>query len=444
MLSRWEKIEHNKIKLEIEVTAPEVDRALERAYRSVVRKVNLPGFRKGRVPRRVLEAHFGPGVLHQDALEMIIPPAYDEAISEVDEEPIDQPQFDFESLEPGKDFQFEATVEVMPPVELGEYKGVAVEQEENEITEEDLEQHLETLQEQHARLVTVEEEDRAAEEGDLALIDFQGSIDGEPFSGGEAENYSLELGSKTFIPGFEAQVVGMQRGMEKEIAVTFPEDYHEQEFAGKEALFKVTLKEIKQKQLPDLDDDFVKEISDFETLPEFKADLKERLEKAAAAKAKTDLEEALVKKVAEASQVELPSVLVERQIDRMLGEMEQYLRYQGLTLDKFVELSGKSMEELREEKRGEAERRTKANLVLDAVVKKEGFAVDDSEIDAEIIALSDRHHDDPERIRDIFEKQGRIPLLKEELRIRKAIDLLVEEAEIEKVKKAEKKEASEG
>ena len=437
MLTRWEKIEHNKIKLEIEVDASEVDKALDRAYRSVVRKVSLPGFRKGRVPRRVLEAHFGPGVLHQDALELLIPPAYEKAISEVDEEPIDHPQFDFETLEQGEPFQFEATVEVMPSVELGEYKGVAVEQVENEITEEDLERHLESLQEQHARLVTVEEEDQAAGEGDLALIDFRGFIGGGPFPGGEAENYSLELGSKTFIPGFEEQVVGMKRGEEKEITVTFPEDYHEEEFAGKEALFKVTLKEIKQKKLPALDDDFVKEISDFETLFEFRVDLRERLEKAAAAKAKTDLEEALVKKVTDASQVELPSVLVERQIDRMLGEMEQYLRYQGLTLEKFVELSGRSVEELREEKRAEAEARTKANLVLDAVVKKEGFTVDDAEIDAEIAALSERHQDDPERIRDIFEKQGRIPLLKEELRIRKAIDLLVREAKIEKVKKAE-------
>ena len=436
MQSRWEKIEHNKIKLKIEVDAPKVDDALDRAYRSVVQKINLPGFRKGRVPRRVLEAHFGPAVLHQDALELLIPPAYSEAISGVDEEPIDQPQFDFETIEAGKPFLFEAIVEVMPPVELGAYKGVEVEQEESELTEEDLDGHLESLQEQHARLVTLEEE-RPAREGDLALIDFQGFIDGETFSGGEAENYSLELGSKTFIPGFEEQVVGMKVEEEKEIKVNFPEDYHEQEMAGKEALFKVGLKELKQKQLPALDDDFVKEISDFETLPEYRADLRKRLEEAAAAKAKTGLEESLVQKVAEASQVQLPQVLVERQIDRMLGEMDQYLRYQGLTLDKFTELSGKTMEELREEKKEEAEKRTKANLVLDAVVKKEGFAVDDSEIDAKIEELSERHKDDPERIRELFEKQGRIPLLKEELRIRKAIDLMVAEAIIKKVKKAE-------
>lgn len=438
MLSSWEKIEHNKIKLEIEIAAPEVDKALQRAYQSVVKKVNLPGFRKGRVPRRVLEAHFGPEILHQDALELLIPPAYDEAIAEVvDAEPIDQPQFDFETIEAGQPFQFEAVVEVIPPVELGEYKGLEIEQEKTEITEEDLEKHLESLREQHARLVTLEEGEQAIREGDLAVIDFQGFVGGEPFPGGEAEGYSLELGSKTFIPGFEEQVAGMKIDEEKEIPVTFPDDYHEEKMAGKEALFKVKLKQIKQKQLPDLGDDFIKEISELETLAEFKDDLRGRLEKAAAEKAKTELEEALVDQISAASQVELPEVLVERQIDRMLGEMDQYLRYQGLTLEKFTELAGKTMEELREEKKAEAEKRTKANLVLDAVVKKEGIAVDDSEIDARIAELSERHQDQPERIKELFEKQGRLPLLKEELRIRKAIDLLVGEAKIKEVKKTE-------
>ncbi len=435
MLSRWEKIEHNKIKLEIEVAAPEVDRALQKAYQSVVKKVNLPGFRKGKVPRRVLEAHFGPEILHQDALELLIPPAYDEAIAGVDAEPIDQPQFDFEAIEAGEPFLFEAVVEVLPPVELGEYRGLEIEQEKIEITEPDLEQHLESLREQHARLVTLEEGEQEIQEGDLAMIDFQGSVDGEPFSGGEAENYSLELGSGTFVPGFEEQVVGMKIGEAKEIAVTFPEDYHEESLAGREALFKVNLKQIKQKQLPELGDDFVREISELETLTEFKEDLRTRLEKAAAARAKTELEEALVEKLTDGSQVELPSILVERQLDRLLGEMDQYLRYQGLTLEKFTELAGKTVEALREEKKAEAEKRTKANLVLDAVVKKEGITVDDSEIDAKIAELSEQHQDQPERVKEIFEKQGRLPLFKEELRIRKAIDLLVREARIKGVKK---------
>jgi trigger factor len=437
MLTRWEKIEHNKIKLEIEVAAPEVDTALERAYRSVVKKVNLPGFRKGKVPRHILESRFGPEILHQDALEMLIPPAYDDAIAEVDAEPIDQPRFDFDTIEKGKPFLFQAIVEVLPPVELGEYKGVEVEQEITEVTETELERYLESLREQHARLIPLEDEEIAIQEGDLALIDFQGFIDGETFPEGEAENYSLELGSKTFIPGFEEQLVGMKINEDKKIEVTFPEEYRNQELAGKDALFKVKLKQIKQKQLPDLNDDFVKEISEFETYAEYQADLRLRLEKAYAERAKNELEEMLIEKVSAASQVELPQILVERQIDRLVGEMDQYLRYQGLTLEKFAELAGKTIEEIREEKRGEAEKRTKANLVLDAVVKKEGFTVDDSEIDAKIAELAESYHDQPDRIKEIFEKQGRIPLMKEELRVRKAVDLLVREARIKKIEKAE-------
>jgi trigger factor len=229
----------------------------------------------------------------------------------------------------------------------------------------------------------------------------------------------------------------MKINEEKEIEVTFPEDYRNEELAGKKALFKVKLKQIKRKQLPDLNDDFVKEISEFETMSDFKADLRTRLEKAYAERAKTKLEEALIDKVSASSQVELPQVLVNRQIDLMLGEMDQYLRYQGLTLEKFAELSGKSIEEIREEKRSEAEKRTKANLVLDAVAKKEGITVDESEIDARIAEMAANYNDQPDRIKEILEKQGRIPLMKEEIRIRKAIDLLVQEGRITEIEKAE-------
>ncbi len=437
MAVSWEKIEHNKIKLEIEVAAPEVDSALERAYRTVVKQVNLAGFRKGKVPRHILEARFGPEILHQDALEFLIPAAYDEAIAEVDAEPIDQPEFDFEEIEKGKPFLFKAIVEVLPPVELGEYKGMEVEQEITPVTEAGMERYLESLRDQHARLVPIEDEGVGINNGDLALIDFQGYIGGEAFPEGEAENYSLELGSNSFIPGFEEQLVGMKVGEEREIEVTFPDEYRKKELAGKEALFKVELKQIKQKQLPDLDDDFIREISEFENLSDFKTDLQDRMEKTNMERAKTELEEMLIEKATALSQVELPQILVERQIDRLLGEMDQFLAYQGLNLEKFAELSGKTMEEIREEKREEAERRTKANLVLDAVVKKEGFTVDDSEIDAKIAELAESYNDQPDRIRELFEKQGRIPVMREELRVRKAVDLLVREAKITRIEKAE-------
>jgi trigger factor len=431
MLSRWEKIENNKIKLEIEVPAAEVDTALARAYRQVVQKVNLPGFRKGKVPRRILESRFGLEILHEAALEILVPPAYQQALKEAELEPINQPGFELAPIEEGKPLLFSAVVEVLPPVELGEYRGIEVEQEAATVTDEQVDQYLQALQEQHSRLIPRAE--GAAQNGDLVLIDFQGFIGGEPFPGGEAENYSLELGSQSFIPGFEEQLVGMSADEEKEIGVQFPGDYHKNELAGKEALFKVKVRQIKQKQLPELDADFVKEISDFETLEELKKDVRERLEKAAREKAKVKLEAELIQKLSDASRVELPPVLVERQIDRIIGDMEQYLRYQGLTLEKFAALSGRTIEEMRRDKQAEAEKRAKANLVLDAVVKKEGITVADSEVDEKISGIAGAYNDEPGRVKGILEKQGRIPVIREEIRIRKAIDLLVNEAQIKTV-----------
>ncbi len=428
MLTRWEKIESHKVKLEIEVAAPEVDTALARAYRKVVQKVNLPGFRKGKVPRRILESKFGPEILHEEALEILVPSAYQQALEEADVEPIESPEFELVQIEEGKPLIVHVTVEVVPDVELGEYKGVPVEQEEMEITAEQIDQTLQSLREQHARLVPKEE--GAAEDGDLVMIDFKGFVDNEPFTGGEAENYSLEIGSNSFIPGFEEQLIGSVPGEEKEVKASFPEDYRKEDLAGKEALFKVTVKQIKQKRLPDLNDEFVKEVSDKETVEELKAQIGERMEQTARDQVRTKLEETLIEKVSEASQVEMPDVLVERQIDRMLGDMEQYLRYQGLTLEKFCEMSGKSMEEMREDKKEEAAHRAKANLVLAAIIKKEGITVEDSEIDEKIAAIAAEHNDEPERVREIFEKQGRISFMQEEIRMRKAIDLLVNEAQI--------------
>ncbi len=438
MLNRWEKIEDNKIKLEIEVDAGEVDSALDKAYRKVVKKVNLPGFRKGKVPRKILEARFGQEVLHEDALEELVPPAYEKALDESGIDPINQPEFDLVQIEEGKPLLFNAIVEVLPDVELGEYKGLEAEQEEVEVDDMQVDHHLYMLREQNARLVP--REDRPAQHGDLLLIDFKGYVDGEPFEGGEAENYSLELGSQSFIPGFEDQLVGVNLDEETEVTVNFPEDYRNEELAGKEAVFTVKIKQIKEKQLPELDDEFVKEISEFETLEEMKADLKEKMLKNAEEQSKTKLEESLIEKVTEASEVKLPDVLVERQIERMMGDMENYLRQQGLGMDQFLELSGKTREELQEENRPEAERRTKANLVLDAIVKKEGISVEDSEVDDKISGIAEEHNDDFERVKGILEKQGRLPAIKEEMRIRKAVDLIVENANITMVKKEQESE----
>ncbi len=436
MLNRYEKIEDNKVKLEVEVDVPEVDTALDKAYRKVVKKVSLPGFRKGKVPRRVMESHFGPEVLHEEALEELVPPAYEKALEEADIDPINQPEFELVQIEEGKPLLFNAVVEVLPEIELGEYRGLEAEQGEVNIDDLQVDHQIYMLREQNSRLVP--KEDQPAQDGDLVTIDFKGFVDGEPFEGGEAEDHSLELGSHSFVPGFEEQLVGLKQGDEKEIKVTFPEDYSNEDLAGKEATFQVSLKQVKEKQLPELNDDFVKEVSEFDTFEEMKADLKEKLLKNAEEQSKTKLEESLIEKVTDASEVKLPEILVDRQIDRMIDEMENYLRRQGLGLDQFLELSGKTREELREQNRPEAEKRTKANLVLDAIAKKEGFTVDDSEIDAKLAEIAEAYEDQVDRIKEILEKQGRLPSIREELRIRKAVDLLVETANITMVEPSDK------
>jgi len=440
MLKNKEQIESAKVELEIEVPEPDVDTALGKAYHKVVKDVNLPGFRKGKVPRRILESRFGPEILHEEALEILVPPAYEEALKEGDVDPVGNPEFELVQMEKGKPLLFKAKVEVIPEVELGEYRGLEAEKEEVEVDDLQVDHHLYMLREQNARLVPKEEGE--IKEGDLVSIDFKGFIDGEPFEGGEAENHQLEIGSKSFIPGFEEQLIGAIPDQEVEVNVKFPDNYGKEDLAGKDAVFKVKIKQIKEKQLPELNDEFIQEISEFETVDEMKTDLKEKLLKNAEEQSKNKLEESLIEQVTAASKVEPPQTLVERQIDRLIGDLENYLRYQGMELDQFLQLSGKTREELREDRREEAEQRTRANLVLDAIAKKEGFTVEDSELDEKIKEIADSYNDEPDRIRDIIEKQGRIPVMKEELRIRQVIDLMVEEAKITMVKK-EDKEAEE-
>lgn len=428
MLNRLENMENSKVELEIEISSPEVDTALARAYRMVVQKVNLPGFRKGKVPRRILESRFGPEVLHEEALEILVPPAYQQALEESKVEAIGKPDFELLQLEEGKPLIFKAVVEVLPPVELGEYRGLEAEREQVIVDDLQVDHHLYMLREQNARLVPREEGE--VREGDLVTLDFKGFISGEAFEGGEAENYSLEIGSNSFIPGFEQQLIGVAAGEEKEIQVKFPDGYQKEDLAGKDAVFQVKIREIKEKQLPDLDEEFVQEVSEFETIEEMKVDLKEKMQKNAEERSQSKMEEQLIGKITAASVVEPPETLVERQVDRMIGEMENYLRYQGMGLEQFLELSGKKMEELRAERREEALLRTKANLVLDAIAKKEGITVTDSELEAKVDEIAETYNDERERIWDILEKQGRIPVMREELRVRKVVDLLVEEARV--------------
>lgn len=424
-----EKIDDSKVVLEVELPEEKVAAALEQAYRKVVKTVSLPGFRKGKVPRPILESRFGVEILYEDALELLVPDAYDSAVEEAGIAPLDKPEIDLVQFEKGKSLIFKATVEVAPEVTLGEYRGVKVTKQVREVTEADLENRLTQLQTQHATLQTIE--DGTVENGDIVIIDFTGYQDGEPFAGGAAEGYSLEIGSGQFIPGFEEQIIGMQREEEKELEVIFPENYQEETLAGKPATFKVKVNEIKRRNLPSLDDEFAKEISEFDTLAELKEDIMNKLKEQEEERAQTVVENELIEKVAAATaEFSLPKVLVEREIDRQLNEMEQFLRMQGLTIDKFLELTNRELADMREEQRAEAEKRVKANLVLDAIITKEGITATDEEIDERVNKFASSYGQDVQTIKDYFAAQGQLSVISQEIQFRKAIDFLVAAAQI--------------
>jgi trigger factor len=435
---KLEKIDDSKIALEIQVDADLVADALDKAYKKVVKQVNLPGFRKGKVPRPVLESRFGPEVLYEDALEILVPDAYEKAVEEAGIEPIDRPEIDDVQMEKGKPLFFKAIVEVKPEVQLGEYRGVSVTREIREIAEGAVDERLTQLQKQHVKIHVVE--DGGLENGDLAVLDFAGYVDGEAFEGGSSEGYSLEVGSGSFIPGFEEQMIGMKVGEEKDVNVTFPEEYHSEALAGKPAVFKVKLHEIKRKELPELNDDFAAEVSEFATLAELKEDTLNKLKEAEEKRARSTVEEKVVETVAAASEVPVPGVLVNREIDRMTGEMDQFLRMQGLSMEKFLSLTGKTMDDLREEKREEAGQRVKANLVLDAVIEKEGIVAADEEVDERIQKFAESYNQPAETIKEYFAAQGQTDVIRQEIKFRKAIDFLVDHANITDVTAPEAEE----
>jgi trigger factor len=425
---KLEKIDESKIALEIEVEEALVADALDKAYKKVVKQVSLPGFRKGKVPRPVLEGRFGPEVLYEDALEILVPEAYEKAVEETGIEPINQPEIESVQMEKGKPLFFKAVVEVKPEVKLGDYVGVEVNREVVEITETAVQDRLAQMQKQHVKMHLIE--DGALEDGDLAVLDFAGYVDGELFDGGSAEGHSLEIGSGSFIPGFEEQMVGMKVGEEKDITVSFPEEYHSEDLAGKPAVFKVKLHEIKRKELPELNDDFAAEVSEFATLAELKEDTLNKLKEAEEKRVRSAVEEKVVEAVAATSEVPIPNVLVEREIDRMTGDMDQFLRMQGLSMEKFLSLTGKTQQELRDEKREEAGQRVKANLVLDAIIEKEGITATDEEVDARIQKFAEGYNQPVEKIKEYFEAQGQSGVIRQEIAFRKAIDFLVEQAKI--------------
>ncbi|NNU83181.1 trigger factor [Geobacillus sp. BMUD] len=426
MSVKWEKLEGNEGVLTVEVDAEKVNKGLDAAFKKVVKNITLPGFRKGKVPRVLFEKRFGVEALYQDALDILLPEAYAKAVEEAGIEPVSMPEIDIEQMEKGKSLIFKAKVTVKPEVKLGQYKGLEVEKMDTTVADEDVENELKRLQENYAELVV--KEDGTVENGDTVVIDFEGFVDGEPFEGGKAENYSLEIGSGTFIPGFEEQLVGMKAGEEKEIQVTFPDEYHAKQLAGKAATFKVKVHEVKAKQLPALDDEFAKDVDDeVETLDELKAKIRARLEEAKKNEAETALRNAVVEKAAANAEMDIPEVMIKNETDRMLREFDQRLQMQGMNLQMYYQFSGQDEAALREQMREDAEKRVRAALTLEAIAKAENIEVTDEEVNKELEKMAEAYKLSVDKIKELL---GSLDGVKEDLKWRKTVDFLVEHSKV--------------
>lgn len=408
MTVKVDRIEKNQVSLEVTVAAPDFQRAYERAYKQIAGKVNVPGFRKGRAPQAVVEARVGKDAILEEAYEHAIPGAYSKAVDESGVEPVDRPQIEVVSADVGSDLVFKATVIVKPEVELGQYKGLGVEKPEVKVDDEQVENQLKSRQERHAKIINLDE--GTVEDGDTATIDFEGFVDEVAFPGGKGVDYPLLIGSNTFIPGFEEQIIGAAVGAELDVKVTFPEEYHQAELAGKEALFKVTVKGIKRKELSPLDDEFAKDVSDFETLEELKADIRSNLLKTAEEKSERDFKNSLLEKAVENAQVDIPSVMIDFRVDEMIRELAQRLQYQGLSFEHYLQYAGTGIEDLKKKYRAQAETSVKTELVLEAIAKAEGIEAADEEMNGEIEKYASQYKQEPAQFREMLEKHGELKL----------------------------------
>lgn len=417
--------EKNMVKLVIEASAEEFEAGLNAAYNKNKNKISVPGFRKGKAPRKMIEQLYGSQIFFEDAANEIIPDAYADAAKESGLDIVSQPKVSIEQLEAGKPFIFAAEVAVRPEVELGEYKGVEVTKADAEVTDADVEEELKKVQDQNSRTVSVE--DRAVKDGDMTVIDFEGFIDGEAFEGGKGENYPLTIGSHSFIDTFEEQMIGMNIGEEKELNVTFPEDYHAENLKGKPATFKVTVKEIKEKKLPELDDDFAQDVSDFDTLAEYKDDLKKKIAERKESEAKAKKESEAIEKVVEAAKMDIPQAMIDTQVNRMLEDFAMRLQQQGLSVEQYFQYTGMTADKIMEEMKPEAVKRIKNSLVLEAVAKAENIEVSEEEFEAELQKMADMYKMEIEKIKE-FMQDAEAKQMKDDIAIQKAVELIVSSA----------------
>ncbi len=420
-----EKLEKNMAKLTIEATAEEFEAAMQKAYLKNKNKINIQGFRKGKAPRVMIEKMYGPAIFYEDAANEIIPEAYSKAAEESGLEIVSRPEIDVTQIEKGKAFIFTATVAVKPEVTLGEYKGLEYTADPVEVTEEDVAAELKKVQEQNSRTVTVE--DRAVENGDIAVIDYEGFVDGTPFEGGKAENHELVIGSHSFIDTFEDQLVGKNIGDDVEVNVTFPEEYHAKELAGKPALFKVSVKGIKVKELPALDDEFASDVSDFDTMEEYKEDVKKKLLEKKENEAKTAKENALVEKAIEGAQMDIPDAMIETQARQMVDDFAQRMRMQGLTIQQYMQYTGMDIAKMVDQMKPQAEKRIKTRLVLEKIAETENVEVTEEDINNELEKMASMYKMEVDKLKEYMgdaEKES----IKKDLAVQKAVDLLVASA----------------
>ncbi|MCD8222223.1 MAG: trigger factor [Clostridiales bacterium] len=422
-----EKLEKNMAKLTVEVSAEQFEEALKTSYIKNKNRFSVPGFRKGKVPQSLVEKMYGEEVLYEDAINEALNRTYSDAAEESGLEIVSRPEIDVTQVKKGQPMIYTATVAVKPEVTLGEYKGIEVERAKPEVTDADIEAEIKKAQDQNSRLIAVE--DRPVADGDQTVIDFAGSVDGTAFEGGTAEDYPLTIGSHSFIEGFEEQIIGMSLNEEKDIEVTFPENYHAADLAGKPAVFKVKVKEIKVKELPEVDDEFASEVSDFETLDEYKADLREKLEKTKQAQATAENENNVVAKVVENASMDIPEAMIDLQVDNMIDDYAANMRRQGLSLEQYFQFTGMTMEQLRDEVRPEAQQRIRTRLVLEAVVAAEKIEASDESVEEELKKMAERYKMEPDQVKESMGDRG-IERMKEDLAIQEAVDFLVAEAKL--------------
>ena len=429
MKCKLEKTENaNEVKFEITVEAEKFEDAIKKVYFQNAKYFNIPGFRKGKAPMQIVEKYYGKEIFYEDAFNEVAQDALEEAVAENKVEVVSRPEVDIKQIEKGKDLIFTVVMQTKPEAELGKYKGIEIPKIEYNVSDEDINHELGHMQEHNSRLISIE--DRAAEKGDIVTIDFEGFTDGKAFEGGKAENYDIELGSNTFIPGFEDQIVGMKIDEEKDVNVKFPEEYFSKELAGKDATFKVKLHEIKKKELPELDDEFAKDVSEFDTLDELKADIKAKLEKQNADKEKYETEEAVIKGLCENTKVEIPSGMVETEVDRMLNDFKQRLSYQGLQLEQYLKMLGKTEEEIRKEYEPQAIEGIKSRLAIEAVIKAEKIEAKDEEIEDKMKEMAKNYG--KENDEEFLKNENVRNYIKEGLESEKAIDFLIKNAKIKK------------